>query len=274
MQGMPLALEKYKKINGNTLKVIACISMLIDHITAGIIYFVLTQGLCPDNTSFDQLKTVYYVLRKVGRTAFPIFCYLLVEGYVHSKNRLRYSLSLFFGGLISEIPFDITFYAREDVFNINIPQILKANKDLLAGHCNVYFTLLIGLLVIAGMDKIYSKLKYTKVPIYITYILSAIPLGLGVLLANKLVTDYRGYGVTLIAIFYVFRHFEPINLLAGYIFIATYSTEAFSLPGFILLYFYSKKRGRNLGNMKYVFYAFYPVHILTIYFIRCILYGN
>lgn len=271
---MPTGIDRFKKINGNTLKVIACFTMLIDHVTAGILFFVLTKGLYADDASFDRLKTIYYFLRGVGRTAFPIFCYLLVEGYLHTKNRLRYALSLFFFGLISELPFDIAFYARDDVFNLNILEVLRANEDKLSKHCNVYFTLLIGLMVIRAMNMVYSRLKETAIPMYVSYILTAIPLGLGVLLANALHTDYHGYGVMLIAIFYVFRNYTPVDLIAGYLFISCFSTEVYSFPAFILLFFYSKKRGRNLGNMKYVFYLFYPVHIFLIYIIRCIVYGN
>ena len=270
---MPFSIDRFKRIDGNTLKIIACLSMLVDHITAGIIFFVLTKGLC-EIAHYDQLKMIYYILRKVGRTAFPIFCYLLVEGYTHTSNRLRYALSLFIFGLISEIPFDVAFYAREDVFNLNIIQVLKANQDRLNSHCNVYFTLLIGLLVIWAMDKLFCLLKETKLPGFVTYIFSAIPLVIGILLAEKMHTDYHGYGVTLIAIFFVFRNYNPIDILAGYLFICNFSTEAFSFPGFILLFFYNKKRGRKLGSLKYAFYAFYPVHIILIYIVRCLIYGN
>ena len=266
-------IDRFKRINGITLKLIACITMLIDHITAGIMLPVIRNRFYPEAITFDQMKTAYTILRGIGRTAFPIFCFLLVEGFFHTKNRLRYALSLFIFGLISEIPFDITFYAKEDVFNINIKEILIANKDYLNDHCNVYFTLFIGLLTIWCCDRILTLFRERQIQIAYGYLICAIPIASAILLAEKLHTDYHGYGVFLIVIFYLFRSYEPLNLAAAYVFLFNMGTEYLSFPGFILMFFYSKKRGRKLGGLKYLFYAFYPVHILAIYFFRCILFG-
>ena len=68
-----------KKISGNTLKLIACITMFIDHVTAGIMLPVVREGLYPDSVSFDTLNIIYKILRGIGRNSFPIFCFLLVE---------------------------------------------------------------------------------------------------------------------------------------------------------------------------------------------------
>ena len=270
---MPISIDRFKRINGHTLKIIACITMLIDHITAGILLPVIRNKLYPESFTFDQMKMVYNILRGIGRSSFPIFCFLLVEGFIHTKSRLRYALSLLIFGLISEIPFDITFYAKEEVFNINILEVLKANKDYLNDHCNVFFTLLIGLLVIWGCDRIFKLLEEKPVHIAVSYLLCVIPVAAGILLAEKLHTDYHGYGVFLIVIFYILRPWEPIKIMAGYVFLLNMGTEYLAFPAFFLLLLYNKKRGRKLGNLKYVFYAFYPVHILAVYFFRCILYG-
>ncbi|WP_024865044.1 TraX family protein [Butyrivibrio sp. FCS014] len=270
---MPLNIDRFKRINGHTLKIIACITMLIDHITAGILLPVIRKGMYPDSITFDQMKMVYNILRGIGRTSFPIFCFLLVEGFIHTKSRLRYALSLFIFGLISEIPFDITFYAKEDVFNISIPEIMAANKEHLSEHCNVYFTLLIGLMVIWCCDRIQRFIREKNLHIAFFFVMSAIPVTAGILLAEKLHTDYHGYGVFLIAVLYLLKIYEPVNIFAGYIFFLNLGTEYLALPGFILLLLYNKKRGRKLGKLKYAFYAFYPVHIIAIYFFRCILFG-
>jgi hypothetical protein len=265
--------NSFKRINGNTLKVIACISMLIDHITAGIMLPVVRAGLYPDTIEFDTINTIYKILRGVGRTAFPIFCFLLVEGFVHTKNRLRYALSLLIFGIISEPFFDICFYARKEVFNLNPIEVISANKEAFSAHCNVYFTLLIGLIVMWGIELSVSFVKRNNLSIMIAYLFSAIVAGAGIYLAEVVHTDYHGYGVALIAILYVFRNFTPVDIIAGYLFISNMGTEYFAFPGFILMYFYNKKRGRRLGNLKYLFYVFYPVHIMAIIFFRCILFG-
>ncbi len=270
---MQVYLERFKKINGHTLKIIACISMLIDHITAGIILPVVRAGLYPDTISFDTLNTVYKILRGVGRTAFPIFCFLLVEGFIHTKSRPRYALSLLLFGLLSEPFFDICFYSRNEVFNPNPFEVLAANKEAFSEHCNVYFTLLLGLLVIWGMELVISFVRRNNLSIIISYLFCAITAGAGIYIAEILHTDYHGYGVALISILYVFRNYAPVNLVGAYIFISNMGTEYLSFPGFILLFFYNQKRGKKLGRLKYLFYAFYPVHILTIIFFRCILFG-
>ena len=238
---MPINLDRFKKISGHTLKIIACIIMLIDHLTAGIMLPVIRNRLYPDTITFDQIKTVYTILRAIGRTAFPIFCFLLVEGFFHTKSRLRYTLSLLIFGLISEIPFDITFYAKKEIFNLNIPEVLAASRDRLSEHCNVYFTLLIGLLVIWCCERIFNLLADKALPMAVSYLLSAVPVTAGILLAEKIHSDYHGYGVFLIVIFYIFRKFEPLNIFAGYVFLLNMGTEYYSLPGLILMYFYRKK---------------------------------
>ncbi len=270
MQGF---FSRFKIINGHTLKIIACISMLIDHITAGIMYPVIKSGLYPDTIDFETLNTIYKALRGIGRTAFPIFCFLLVEGFIHTKSRLRYALSLLIFGLISEPFFDICFYAKKEIFNINPFEVLSANKEILGNHCNVYFTLLLGLLVMCGIEFSMNLVKTNRLTIHFAYLLSVAAAGLGIYLAEILHTDYHGYGVALIAILYVLRNYEPANLAGGYLLIINLGTEYLSFPGFILLCCYNKKRGRKLGRLKYLFYGFYPVHILAIYFFRCLLFG-
>ncbi len=266
--------EGIKKINGNTLKVIACITMLLDHLTAGIMLPAVRAGLYPDSISFKTVKLIYQILRGIGRNSFPIFCFLLVEGFIHTKNRLRYALSLLLFGIISEPFFDVLFYAKNDVFNINFFECFGANLDFIWDKCNVYFTLLIGLLVIWAAEyfmEMFSK-KF-PLPFWAPYILSAIVLGLGILVGELIHSDYHGFGVALIFIFYILRYQYPLNIIAGYIELSFLGTEYYALPSFALLYFYNHKRGRNLGNLKYLFYAFYPVHIFLIYIARCLIFG-
>jgi hypothetical protein len=93
------------------------------------------------------------------------------------------------------------------------------------------------------------------------------------LFAQFIHCDYRWYGIMLIVIFYMLKDFDFLALLAGYLFIINLSTEQWAFPAFFLLVLYSKKRGRKLGKLKYLFYAFYPLHLFAIYFLRCIMYG-
>ena len=264
--------EGLKKINGLTLKVIACIVMLLDHLTAGIMLPAIKAGLYPDSIPFETIKLIYNILRGIGRNAFPIFCFLIVEGFIHTKNRLRYALGLLIFGFISEPFYDVTFLAEKEEFNLNIFKVLSANRDILADHCNVYFTLFIGLVVIWAIEKSFYLYKELQLPIWLSYVFSCCAIATGIVTAELLRTDYHGFGVALIVVLYVLRLASPLNLFAGYLSICTLSTEYLAFTGFLLLLMYNGKRGRALGRMKYVFYIFYPLHIYLIYVIRCLVF--
>ena len=105
-----------KCISQEMLKVIACLSMLIDHIGA---------ALCP-----------WIGFKAVGRLAFPLFCFLLCQGAEHSRNLIRYALRLALGALLAEIPYDLLFYGGIDWT-----------------HCNTMVTLLLGLPVAVAIKR-------------------------------------------------------------------------------------------------------------------------
>lgn len=266
-------LEKFKKVNGLTLKLVACITMLIDHIGAGLLYPAIRYGVYDGNLSAVQVRTFYIILRLIGRIAFPIFAFLLVEGFFHTKSRIKYALNLLIFGLISEVPFDLMFYAEDEVFNINIMEALTANRYILMNQCNVYFTLLFGLLTIWGIDSVKAFFEQKNLNRFL-YLISVVPIcAAGSYVAYYLNTDYDLHGVILITIFYLLKQFNIIGLLAGYAYISTLSIEFASLPGFILMFLYNGKRGPKIGNLKYLFYIYYPVHLLIIYICRCLMYG-
>lgn len=76
-----------KGLSGSTLKLIAIITMLIDHIGAAVI------GQTADcRQGSEMLYKIYYAMRAVGRVAFPIFCFLLVEGFFYTGSRKKYAL--------------------------------------------------------------------------------------------------------------------------------------------------------------------------------------
>ena len=267
-------LQSLKKIDGNTLKIIACVCMLLDHIGAAFIYPVATRGLYPDSMTFDQVKLIYDTFRTIGRMAFPLYCFLLTEGFIHTKSRPRYALSLFLFALISEPFYEVAFHAEIDPFNINMIEVLRTNADTRFENCNAYFSLLIGLLTIWAVDYFMNKAKEDLTWYPRSVSLSVIAAAAGAYLAYRIQCDYKSFGILLIIALYFLRPLEPLNILAGYIILSMYMSEYKSLPAFILMLFYSKKRGRSLGYKKYLFYAFYPLHIFLIYLIRCLIYGT
>ncbi len=263
-----------KKINGNTLKVIACIVMLIDHIGAAVFLPVLVDKLYPESYSFDQLKFYYSIIRNIGRTAFPIFCFLLTEGFIHTKSRLRYSLSLFLFGVISEPFFDLAVAIKENRYSLNFIECFRTNKDVIMTKQNVYFTLFLGLMAIWAIDSIRKYM--TERLINSEFILiactatGAVFMGIAMLIHS----DYRAWGVLVVIAFYALKD-KPLAACAATLMILCHLSagEIYAVPAFILILLYNKKQGRKLGRLKYLFYAFYPVHLMLLYILRCTIFG-
>ena len=249
---MTFNIDKYRKLNGNTLKLIACICMLIDHIGAAIILPVFQAGVQKDIFEFEKLNMFYKAMRFIGRSAFPVFAFLLVEGFYHTKNRLRYALSLFIFAIISEYPYDLAFNKTEGDFMYS---------------SNVMFSLFIGLLVIWAVD--FFRKELSRIAFYPA---SALVIAVGAYTAHVINCDYREFGIGVILIFYFFHFYEAVSLLASYITLCGIPNEFKAFPGFILLFFYNKKRGKDLGKLKYLFYIFYPAHLLLLYAIRYAIY--
>jgi len=104
-------IQPRRGLSGTALKYIACVTMLIDHIgascvEAGLLVPKLESGEL-SGSALDQLPLYQLdrVLRFTGRLAFPIFCFLLVEGFVHTHDVKKYVQRLFVFALISEVPF-------------------------------------------------------------------------------------------------------------------------------------------------------------------------
>lgn len=245
-----------KGISGSTLKLIAIITMLIDHTAAILLYPVLIQsgGLQQRLLVFGpMLYDVYLVMRQViGRMAFPIFCFLLVEGFQRTSNVYRYALRLFIFALLSEIPFDLALNGAWLEF----------------GYQNVMFTLLVGLLTMI----VCHELESHELNRWFTLIGQLLIMVLGILMGDLLQTDYGGYGVLCIMALYFFRKNKGWQIAAGscafvlgeYLLLGT-ASELLAPLGFIPVACYNGRRGMK---MKYLFYFFYPVHLLVLYVIR------
>lgn len=232
-----------KVFSSSSLKIIAISLMLIDHIAA---VFVASNG-----TQYP----VYVFMRLVGRLAFPIFAFLIAEGFYYTKNYSRYLIRLIIFALLSEIPFDLAFYHTPFAFE----------------YQNVFFTLAIGLIAVYIFDMYKEKnLTLAYISLFLLGVLSII-----------LRTDYSVAGVLMIFSFYYFRgHFIKILISIFFInFLLIYNylnqfligqvdfdfmgiIQIFALLSLVLIYFYNHKKGFHL---KYVFYLFYPVHLLLLY---------
>lgn len=235
--------EKTRGISGSTLKIIALITMFIDHAGVALLEsranFLLTNYLYEIFPySQDPITMTYFIMRSIGRIAFPIFCFLLVEGFRHTRDVKKYATRLLIFAFISEVPFDLALqYGRVSL-----------------NYQNIFFTLFIGLMTIYFMDRFRDKRLFAVI-IFIA----------GCYLTELFRTDYGLNGIVAIALFYIAGNSKIKQVFAnfvGFLFeIANWAAAYLSIP---LIYFYNGKRGINL---KYVFYAFYPIHLLLLYLI-------
>ncbi len=214
-------------MNSLTIKIIALITMMIDHYGA----------------IFHSDISLY---RIIGRLAFPIYCFLLVEGFTHTKNVKKYGERLFIFALISEPPFDLAFYGALGI-----------------QHQNIFFTLFIGLVAMYFMEKYGTSLK------------GLIILYLGGILATFLAVDYSFVGIIYIMSFYFTRNLPKerrLPLVALILFISNLLTMGFlqhyALLALPIMYFYNGEPGPKHKSIQLLFYALYPLHLLVYYFIK------
>ncbi len=227
-----------KGMTGSTLKLIAIISMLIDHIGATILLRLLVVYGIAGN---EGLYNTYTIFRLIGRIAFPIFCFLVVEGFLHTRNVKKYLGRMLLLAFISEIPFDLAFY----------------DTPFAWVHQNVFFTLFLGLLAIWGIKVIEDQKQWS---IFKRAIIGFLAVAGCVAGATLLKTDYYLLGVIIIVIIYLFRKTKTLAVGIGCAALMT-PTAFFAL---IPVHFYNYKRGLSL---KWVFYLFYPVHLIVLYLI-------
>lgn len=241
-------MEGFKKgLSGSTLKWIAIVTMLIDHIgivvlVRMLLYYQYAQDLITSPRSYQMVYCVMEIMRAVGRLAFPIFCFLLVEGFQKTHNEYKYALRMGIFALLTEIPFDLAL----------------AGKVVHLGYQNVMVTLLIGILTMWGCSQLEKKFSERK---SIVYIGCGVCVGMGLCLAHILRTDYGAKGILCIMVLYFFRTNKLWQSVAGAI---SLIWEAEAMISFFFIYLYNGQRGKQ---MKYFFYLFYPVHLLVLYLV-------
>ena len=214
-------------MSGTALKWIAVISMLIDH---------TAEVLMNHNAALTEpiWAQIYVLMRGIGRIAFPIYAFLLVEGFLHTRDVKKYLTRMFLFAMVSEIPFDLAVF----------------HTPFYWGYQNVFFTLFLGLLALAGIRWGTGLWK------------QALALIMCVGAAQLINCDYGAFGVFFIVLLYMTRYDKKTQTVLGAL------SLVWELPGilaFIPIRLYNGTRGR-CGN-KYFFYAFYPAHLLILWMI-------
>lgn len=250
-------------ISQHVLKIIALITMLIDHLGAVVVFMMIKQG------GHRELYDLYKLLRIIGRTAFPIYCVLTVEGFVHTRNLKRYLGMIAIFAVISEIPFN-----------------LSLGHGLLwyPNHQNVFMTLFIGILMMTCIKRTYERFF----DIELQSVIVAIVIAAGYLLSYFLKTDYAGSGALAIVCTYIVREHvlalnpSPLNdrlrnvvlILICCSILGACSKGAYegwcflAVPFFAL---YNGERGKYLSKMFY--YWIYPAHLIVFWLITSYFYG-
>lgn len=215
-----------KFLSNFDLKIIAIITMTIDHI--GTIMY----------PNID-------IFRIIGRVSFPIFAFLLVEGFNHTSNKLKYFLRLLFFAIITQPIYDYAFNNQElnILFTFSLSFLLLSSLDFIKKIINKY-------------SKGIENYLYKTVFYSLTYILFA-------LFSLILNVDYQALGVSLVFIFYLSSniYLSFLLYLLAVIFLATNTIQFYSLLSFIFIYLYNDKKGNNI---KYFFYLYYPLHLLIL----------
>jgi hypothetical protein len=246
-------------VSGFTLKMVAVISMLIDHSAATILERILIAAqegqFAYVGEHWMGFYYFYVALRIIGRFAFPIYCYLIVEGFLHTRNVMKYAGRLFLFALLSEVPFDLAFNYSVWDFSYN----------------NVYFTLFLGLAAIALVKLVNDHMTWkgtsaVKNYLYLTLrcIIDMTIIFVFMAVAEFVLnTDYGAAGVAAIALLYLLRRFPKTSfaLTVGLLAALCGVIELAALFMVPLRASYNGTRGRQ---MKYFFYIFYPAHLLIL----------
>lgn len=231
--------DPFQVLSGNGLKAIAVISMVIDH--TAVVFLennILKSASSPNLMMWWRAD---WVMRYIGRLAFPIFCYLIVEGFLHTRDIKRYAKRLFLFALLSELSFDLAIFGTW----------------FYPGRQNVFFTLLLGLLAMAGIQRCQEEKRDWE---------QLLVVGACCGCAGLIKSDYDVFGVFFIVLLYSSRSRVVLQTLAGAI---ALMWEVTAPLAFVPIRMYNGTRGRH--SWKWFFYVCYPAHLALLAFLAFLL---
>lgn len=235
---------KFGIFSNNVLKIIACITMLIDHM--GVVLFPKIM-----------------ILRIIGRIAFPIFAFLLAEGCYYTRNKIRHLLVISGFAIVMQV---VLFLAtRMTDFSIFI-----------------HFS--IAVLLCLVIDVIEKFIRERKVIVSIALVLSFVISVIMLILIDKNTTyffsNYGIYGIFVPVVLYIIRKYiKHVHLLVSILiiclsmvlmhFFTIWMYQLYGMLACVFILLYNGKKGKY--NLKYLFYIFYPLHLVVLYAIALIL---
>ena len=227
---------KTKWLPQEILKLIACITMFADHFGATIV----------PEMSVPYMRELYYTLRIIGRISFPIYCFLLAQGMTHTRSPHKYILRLGIGIFLAELPYDFLFeggFTWEDQ--------------------SVMVTLTLGAVMLLCMQK--TEQKWLKALLIVPF----------AVVAELCKCDYGGWGIGIIA---VFALFDQLSLQVIGVLLVNWMMDSVPVPVFgvripiqlfavlamIPIACYSGVKLTRSKAVQWIFYLFYPLHILIL----------
>ena len=230
------------------LHILAMAFMLLDHL-----WFTLVPG--------NDWMTC------LGRLAFPIFAFMLAEGFFRTRSRKKYALRLLTGALISEVPFNL----------------MCSGRLLYPIHQNVLWTFLLSFGLMAWLERGKTAPAWQQALRFGAAFLT------GLLVGTLTMVDYYGYGIAMVLLFWLFRGdswyhragqlaglvWINILLMGGLVYEFTFLGRLWSIPqqGFAVLalipiWCYRGRKGYSGRWFQYLCYAFYPAHMLILYLVK------
>ena len=240
-------LKKYD-LSSAGLHIFAMVFMLLDHLWATVV---------PGNEW----------LTCVGRLAFPIFAFLNVEGFFHTRSRKRYALRLLIFALISEIPFNLMY----------------AGRLFYPLHQNVLWTFLIAMGLMVWNE------RARQAPLWRRILRFAATLIAGFLIGTLTMVDYYGFGIMMVLVFYFFRGRKWYQLLGQFLGLYWINAElmgglvyeftalgrlwvihqqSLALLALIPIWLYRGRKGHSSRVFQIFCYGFYPAHMLLLALLR------
>ena len=249
------------ELTGYDLKKIAMVTMFIDHLAILISEYISTD--------------LYMFMRAIGRIAFPLYAFLLIEGFRNTRDKWKYALNLLIFAVISEPLFDYFLYGS--IFNRETT--------------NVFFTLLLSLVAMNLCGEIQQKMQN----MFLAWLSSLFIFSVVLFLGDTFYVDYGSLGVGLLLLLFsatsftyvfldLFKNMDVthvkniICIIVILIWVLMYnakrgiSLEWFALLSCIFIFFYNGERGEYKLS-KYFYYGFYPGHLTLFSVVRFLIGG-
>ena len=232
-------------------------------LTAAVLHIIAMTLMLMDHLWATLLPAREW-LTCAGRVAFPIFAFMAVEGYFHTRNFKKYILRMLLFAVLSEIPFDL-MYGGTWFYPV---------------HQNVLWTFLLGLLGVWLMEQVRKK---GKTWMYLLGCVLVVPAGL--VLGTLCMVDYYGVGILTVFVFYFLHgrkwwcflgqlaalYWLNVELLGGLMYpVQLFGMEfelcqqGLALLALIPIWLYRGRQGYHSKPFQYLCYAFYPVHMLLL----------